>query len=163
MFLTRASSLICNTNSQTYRINKYLSCFLSKAQKKRLEGQPKEDSILIKLQCLYQILAAASPEMCFVAHRKGKTTFPIGLIGGKGQAHASSLAPSCFRKELEYLLQGWSRDTDLDSERDWRMERPLWSTPSTEQGQILYCYNPEVRRGKMKTQRKMGQICKEKN
>lgn len=40
-----------------------------------------------------------------------------------------------------YLLQGWSRDTDLESVRAWRRDRPLFmSTPSTEQGQILYCY-----------------------
>lgn len=43
---------------------------------------------------------------------------------------------------LRYLLQGWSRDTDLESERAWRRDRPLFmSTPSTEQGQILYCYS----------------------
>lgn len=41
-----------------------------------------------------------------------------------------------------YLLQGWSRDTDLESERAWRRDRPLFmGTPSTEQGQILYCYS----------------------
>lgn len=41
-----------------------------------------------------------------------------------------------------YLLQGWSRDTDLESERACRRDRPLFmGTPSTEQGQILYCYS----------------------
>lgn len=67
---------------------------------------------------------------------------------GRNEGHVpmededSLMQNSTVKVALRYLLQGWSRDTDLESERAWRRDRPLFmSTPSTEQGQCLYCYS----------------------
>lgn len=53
-----------------------------------------------------------------MAHEKGRAPPPLdwgGWVEGAGSCkqHSAILFP-----KPEYLLQGWSRDTDLDSERD---------------------------------------------
>lgn len=118
IFLTRASSLICNTNFPTYRINRCLSYFLSKAKKKVLKASLRKSPF--KQICNAFTKSQQQPvQRCALwLMGKGRPPVPLDFWGVEGQAHASSSAPSGFREELKYLLKGWSRATDLDSERD---------------------------------------------
>jgi hypothetical protein len=93
-----------------YRINKYLSHFFSKAQRKIPEGQRKKESILIWLQYLWKIPGAANWKMCLVAGGKGEPPFSLDLWGRRS---GSCKLGTILFPNLEYLLWGWSRDTDL--------------------------------------------------
>lgn len=82
------------------------------------------------------------------ARGKVGTTFPHGT-GGGWEGRFMQAASRHLVCRVEYLLQGWSTDTDLDKERDWRRARPLWSTPSTEQDKfftVTIHYSEEVLR-----------------
>ena len=66
---------------------------------------------------------------------EGESPSPTRLGGGRVERGDSckQLSTSLFA-QLEYLLQGWSRDTDAHTERDWRRGGLLWSaihTPET--------------------------------